>query len=75
MKPYGVVGQIIPWNFPLLMLAWKVAPALATGNTVVLKPAETTPLTALLFAELCEEVGLPKGVFNLVTEMELQVQN
>ena len=66
-KPYGVVGQIIPWNFPLLMLSWKVAPALATGNTVVLKPAETTPLTALLFAELCDEVGLPKGVFNLVT--------
>ena len=66
-KPYGVVGQIIPWNFPLLMLSWKVAPALATGNTVVLKPAETTPLTALLFAELCEEVDLPDGVFNLVT--------
>ena len=66
-KPYGVVGQIIPWNFPLLMLSWKVAPALATGNTVILKPAETTPLTALLFAELCEEVGLPEGVFNLVT--------
>ena len=66
-KPYGVVGQIIPWNFPLLMLSWKVAPALATGNTVVLKPAETTPLTALLFAELCEEVGLPDGVFNLIT--------
>ena len=66
-KPYGVVGQIIPWNFPLLMLSWKVAPALATGNTVVLKPAATTPLTALLFAELCEEVGLPDGVFNLVT--------
>ena len=66
-KPFGVVGQIIPWNFPLLMLSWKVAPALATGNTVVLKPAETTPLTALLFAELCEEVGLPDGVFNLVT--------
>ena len=66
-EPYGVVGQIIPWNFPLLMLSWKVAPALATGNTVVLKPAETTPLTALLFAELCEEVGLPDGVFNLVT--------
>jgi len=66
-KPYGVVGQIIPWNFPLLMLSWKVAPALATGNTVVLKPAETTPLTALLFAQLCEEVGLPDGVFNLVT--------
>ena len=66
-KPYGVVGQIIPWNFPLLMLSWKVAPALATGNTVVLKPAETTPLTALLFAELCQEVGLPDGGFNLVT--------
>ena len=53
-RPHGVVGQIIPWNFPLLMLAWKVAPALATGNTVVLKPAETTPLTALLFAEVCQ---------------------
>jgi len=63
----GVVGQIIPWNFPLLMLAWKIAPALATGNTVVLKPAEYTPLTALAFAELCEEVGLPKGVVNIVT--------
>src|SRR6056297_3249977 len=62
----GVVGQIIPWNFPLLMLAWKVAPALASGSTVVLKPAEYTPLTALLFAELCEEIGLPPGVFNLV---------
>jgi len=62
----GVVGQIIPWNFPLLMLAWKVAPALAAGATVVLKPAEYTPLTALLFSELCEEVGLPAGVFNLV---------
>ena len=67
MKAYGVVGQIIPWNFPLLMLSWKVAPALATGNVVILKPAESTPLTALLFAELCEEVGLPPGVFNLVT--------
>ena len=67
MKPYGVVSQIIPWNFPLLMLSWKVAPALATGNVVILKPAESTPLTALLFAELCEEVGLPPGVFNLVT--------
>lgn len=66
-KPYGVVGQIIPWNFPLLMLSWKVAPALATGNTVVLKPAEQTPLTALLFAEICREVGLPKGVVNIVT--------
>ncbi len=65
--PVGVVGQIIPWNFPLLMLAWKVAPALAMGNTVVLKPAEFTPLTALLFAEMCQEVGLPEGVFNVVT--------
>lgn len=63
----GVVGQIIPWNFPLLMLAWKIAPALATGNTVVLKPAEYTPLTALAFAELCNEVGLPKGIVNIVT--------
>jgi aldehyde dehydrogenase (NAD+) len=63
----GVVGQIIPWNFPLLMLAWKIAPALATGNTVVLKPAEYTPLTALAFAELCNEVGLPPGVVNIVT--------
>jgi aldehyde dehydrogenase (NAD+) len=63
----GVVGQIIPWNFPLLMLAWKVAPALAMGNTVVLKPAESTPLTALLFAEICQQVGLPAGVFNLLT--------
>jgi aldehyde dehydrogenase (NAD+) len=61
------VGQIIPWNFPLLMLAWKIAPALATGNTVVLKPAEVTPLTALAFAELCQEAGLPAGVVNLVT--------
>ncbi|MDB6156950.1 MAG: aldehyde dehydrogenase family protein [Gammaproteobacteria bacterium] len=63
----GVVGQIIPWNFPLLMLAWKIAPALAAGNTVVLKPAEFTPLTALAFAELCLEVGLPPGVVNIVT--------
>jgi aldehyde dehydrogenase (NAD+) len=63
----GVVGQIIPWNFPLLMVAWKVAPALAAGNTVVLKPAEFTPLTALAFAELCDEVGLPPGVVNIVT--------
>jgi aldehyde dehydrogenase (NAD+) len=63
----GVVGQIIPWNFPLLMLAWKIAPALAAGNTVVLKPAEYTPLTALAFAELCNEVGLPPGVVNIVT--------
>ncbi|MEZ4588966.1 MAG: aldehyde dehydrogenase family protein [Gemmatimonadales bacterium] len=66
-EPVGVVGQIIPWNFPLLMLAWKIAPALAMGNTVVLKPAEFTPLTALLFAELCREVGLPAGVVNVVT--------
>jgi aldehyde dehydrogenase (NAD+) len=65
--PCGVVGQIIPWNFPLLMLAWKIAPALATGNTVVLKPAEFTPLTALLFAEVCQEIGLPPGVVNIVT--------
>jgi aldehyde dehydrogenase (NAD+) len=63
----GVVGQIIPWNFPLLMLAWKIAPALATGNTVVLKPAEFTPLTALAFAEICQEIGLPAGVVNILT--------
>jgi acyl-CoA reductase-like NAD-dependent aldehyde dehydrogenase len=66
-KPIGVAGQIIPWNFPLLMLAWKIAPALATGNTVVLKPAETTPLTALLFAEVCQQAGLPAGVVNIIT--------
>lgn len=65
--PLGVVGQIIPWNFPLLMLAWKIAPALAAGNTVVLKPAEYTPLTAMAFAELCIESGLPAGVVNIVT--------
>jgi aldehyde dehydrogenase (NAD+) len=65
--PVGVVGQIIPWNFPLLMLAWKVAPALAAGNTVVLKPAEFTSLTALLFAELAQEIGLPPGVLNIIT--------
>jgi aldehyde dehydrogenase (NAD+) len=65
--PLGVVGQIIPWNFPLLMLAWKIAPALATGNTVVLKPAEFTSLTALRFAELCQEIGLPAGVVNIIT--------
>jgi aldehyde dehydrogenase (NAD+) len=65
--PYGVAGQIIPWNFPLLMLAWKIAPALATGNTVVLKPAEFTPLTALAFAEICQEAELPAGVVNIVT--------
>lgn len=66
-KPLGVAGQIVPWNFPLLMLAWKIAPALATGNTVVLKPAEQTPLTALLFAEICRDAGLPAGVVNIVT--------
>jgi aldehyde dehydrogenase (NAD+) len=65
--PVGVCGQIIPWNFPLLMLAWKIAPALAAGNTVILKPAEQTPLTALAFAEICAEIGLPKGVVNIVT--------
>jgi len=66
-KPIGVAAQIIPWNFPLLMLAWKVAPALATGNTVVVKPAESTPLTALVFAEITAEAGLPPGVLNVVT--------
>ena len=65
--PVGVVGQIIPWNFPLLMLSWKIAPALAMGNTLILKPAEFTSLTALLFAELCQDVGLPPGVVNVVT--------
>jgi aldehyde dehydrogenase (NAD+) len=66
-RPLGVAGQIIPWNFPLLMLAWKVAPALACGNTVVLKPAETTPLTALMFADVCRQAGLPAGVVNILT--------
>jgi acyl-CoA reductase-like NAD-dependent aldehyde dehydrogenase len=66
-KPLGVVGQVIPWNFPLLMLAWKIAPALAAGNTVVLKPAETTSLSALLFAEICQQAQLPAGVVNIVT--------
>jgi aldehyde dehydrogenase (NAD+) len=66
-RPLGVAGQVIPWNFPLLMLAWKIAPALATGNTVVLKPAETTPLTALLFAEICQQADLPPGVVNIIT--------
>ncbi len=66
-KEVGVIGQIIPWNFPLMMLAWKIAPALAMGNTIVLKPAEYTSLTALLFAEICEKIGLPKGVINIVT--------
>ncbi|GAB2599109.1 aldehyde dehydrogenase family protein [Streptomyces capparidis] len=66
-RPLGVAGQVIPWNFPLLMLAWKVAPALACGNTVVLKPAETTPLSALFFADICHQAGLPPGVVNIVT--------
>ena len=66
-QPLGVAGQVIPWNFPLLMLAWKIAPALACGNTVVLKPAETTPLTALLFAQICQQADLPPGVVNIVT--------
>ncbi len=66
-RPVGVAGQVIPWNFPLLMLSWKIAPALACGNTVVLKPAQTTPLTALLFAEVCQQAGLPAGVVNIVT--------
>ncbi|TCB99787.1 aldehyde dehydrogenase family protein [Micromonospora zingiberis] len=66
-QPLGVAAQVIPWNFPLLMLAWKIAPALAAGNTVVLKPAETTPLTALLFAEICQQAELPAGVVNIVT--------
>jgi aldehyde dehydrogenase (NAD+) len=65
--PVGVIGQIIPWNFPLLMLAWKIAPALSMGNTVVLKPAEFTSLTALFFAEVCDEIGLPPGVVNIIT--------
>ncbi|MFJ4079031.1 aldehyde dehydrogenase family protein [Streptomyces iakyrus] len=65
-RPLGVAGQVIPWNFPLLMLAWKIAPALATGNTVVLKPAETTPLSALFFADICRQAGLPKGVVNIL---------
>jgi acyl-CoA reductase-like NAD-dependent aldehyde dehydrogenase len=66
-RPLGVAGQVIPWNFPLMMLAWKIAPALACGNTVVLKPAETTSLTALLFAEICQQADLPPGVVNIVT--------
>ncbi|MGK5499257.1 aldehyde dehydrogenase family protein [Streptomyces sp. URMC 125] len=66
-RPLGVAGQVIPWNFPLLMLAWKVAPALACGNTVVLKPAETTPLSALFFADVCRQAGLPAGVVNILT--------
>jgi aldehyde dehydrogenase (NAD+) len=66
-RPLGVAGQVIPWNFPLLMAAWKLAPALAAGNTCVLKPAETTPLTALLLAQVCQQAGLPDGVVNIVT--------
>ncbi|HEX8804565.1 MAG TPA: aldehyde dehydrogenase family protein, partial [Acidimicrobiales bacterium] len=66
-RPLGVAAQVIPWNFPLLMLAWKIAPALACGNTVVLKPAETTPLTALAFADICRQADLPPGVVNIVT--------
>jgi len=66
-RPIGVAGQVIPWNFPLLMLAWKIAPALAAGNTVVLKPAETTPLTALAFADICQQADLPPGVVNIIT--------
>ena len=66
-RPIGVVGQVIPWNFPLLMLSWKIAPALAAGNTVVLKPSKSTPLTALLFAEVCQQADLPAGVVNIIT--------
>ena len=66
-SPIGVVGAIVPWNFPLMLLTWKVAPALAMGNTVVLKPASATQLSALLFAEICAEAGLPPGVFNVIT--------
>src|SRR5690606_1600768 len=67
VQPLGVAGQIIPWNFPLLMAAWKIAPALATGNTVVLKSAETTPLTSLKLAEIIQEADLPPGVVNIIT--------
>ena len=67
IDPIGVIGQIIPWNFPLLMLSWKIAPAIACGNTVVLKPAEFTSLTALFFSELCQKAKLPKGVVNIIT--------
>ena len=66
-RPHGVAAQVIPWNFPLMMLAWKIAPALAAGNTVVLKPAESTPLTAMLFAEICQQAELPAGVVNIIT--------
>lgn len=68
-SPVGVVGAIVPWNFPLMLLCWKVCPALAMGNTVVLKPATYTRLSALLFAEICAEAGLPPGVFNVVQEV------
>src|SRR5262245_36133968 len=66
-EPFGVCAQIVPWNFPLLMAAWKLAPALATGNTVVLKPASATPITAIVLAEICREAGIPDGVVNVVT--------
>ena len=66
-QPVGVVGAIVPWNFPFLLSSWKIAPALAAGNTVVIKPASQTPLTALRFAEICQEAGVPEGVFNVVT--------
>src|ERR671933_330602 len=66
LRPHGVVAQIVPWNFPLLMAAWKLAPALACGNTAILKPAETTPLTALLLAEICQEAELPAGVVSIL---------
>ena len=66
-EPYGVCAQIIPWNFPLLMAAWKVAPALAAGNTVVLKPASVTPLTAIILGQICREAGIPDGVMNVIT--------
>merc|ERR1719282_1260691 len=67
MSPMGVIGAIVPWNFPLMLLTWKVAPALAMGNTVVLNPATVPRLSALLFAEICAEAGLPAGVFNVIT--------
>ena len=74
ISPLGVAGQIIPWNFPILMAAWKIAPALAAGNTVVLKPAETTSLTALKLAEIIHDSGLPEGVVNIITGMAIQEQ-
>src|SRR5690606_11440910 len=72
-EPYGVCGQIIPWNFPLLMAAWKVAPALAAGNTIVLKPASATPLTALVLGEICQEADIPDGVVNILTGPGVEV--